>query len=371
MMVKEQQPTITELCRDLTCLQEKDIAILEQLSTSIGYMADLTGSDVFIDCMDKTGNMAVVVAQAKPNNGISNYQNTVLGQPALQENEPAVYRAFYSQMPVRDIKAVTQENRTVKQDVVPIQNDRGQVIGVLIRETDISQAVQREKKYRLLAQEREDRNDSLLSLSLNPELDENAAAMREIHHRVKNNLQMVASMLSIQSRRAPTPQTRRIFEENTSRVLSIAAIHDILTNTSMGDAVPLKPLIDKVRRNIQSLCGEHKAITITVTGDELIVDSSQATSIALVVNELITNSLGSAFEGRDSGRINVSLQAGSRYCTITVEDDGIGFDPANCSGIGLGLEIVSMTVRDKLGGTLRIQSSGSGTKVLFDFKIVP
>ncbi len=369
-MTIKQTPSLWQLCRSMTCLPEKDILRLEELAGSIGYMADLTGSDVFIDCMDNTGQTAVVVAQAKPNSASSNYLCTVLGQPALQENEPAVYRAFYTRMPVRDIKAVTQENRTVKQDVVPIHNDAGQVIGVLIRETDISQAVQREKKYRLLAQEREDRNDSLLSLSLNPEQDENAAAMREVHHRVKNNLQMVASILNIQSRKAPTPQTRRIFEENTSRVLSIAAIHDILTNTSRGDEVPLKPLIDKVRRNIQSICGEHKPITITVVGDDLVVDSSKATSIALVVNELITNCLDSAFEGRENGQILVSLQGGSRYCTITVEDDGIGFDTTSRSGNGLGLDIVRLTVRDKLGGNLRIQSGSGGTKVLFDFKIL-
>lgn len=369
-MTAAKQASLAELCRSLTRLPEKDIAQLDQLAGSIGYMADLTGSDMFIDCMDKTGQTAVVVAQAKPNNGASNYLCTVLGQTALQENEPAVYRAFSTQMPVRDIKAVTQESRTVKQDVVPVQNDAGQVIGVLIRETDISIAVQKEKKYRLLAREREDFNDTLLSLRLNPAQDESSAAMREIHHRVKNNLQMVASILNIQSRRAPTPQTRRIFEENTSRVLSIAAIHDILTNTDSGDEVALKPLIDKIRRNIQSICGERKPVTITVTGSDLVVDSSQATSIALVVNELITNCLDSAFTGRESGQITIFLQEGSRYHTITVEDDGVGFDPANRSGNGLGLDIVSLTVRDKLGGSVRIQSGSGGTKVLFDFKVL-
>lgn len=357
------------LCRQYTSLTESEIETLEEIQSKMEYIADLTGSDVFIDCMDKAGKTAIVVAQAKPNSASSNYAQIVLGQEALQKNEPAVYHAFSSGMPVRDIKAITQENRIVKQDAVPIKNSDGKIIAVLIREKDISRSVQREKKYQALAKQREDINDSFLSLKRNIEADEYQIATREIHHRVKNNLQMVASILNLQSRKTKNPELRKAFQDNTNRVLSIAATHDILTNVHTGDEVSLKPLIEKIRRNIQSIIGEGKAISIHVTGDDLTVSGDHATSIALVINELITNALKYGFEGREQGKITILLQGGSRYSTIIVEDDGVGFQPTERSGESLGLDIVALTVRDKLGGELRIQSGKDGTKVVFDYKV--
>lgn len=358
--------TLRELCWTYTALSGGDVDRLEEVAASMQYTADLTGADIFIDCLDRAGKTAIVVAHARPSGARSAYHRTVLGQEALREREPAVYHALGTGMVVRDLKAVTQEDKTVRQDAVPIRGEGERVIGVLIREQDISRTVTREKKYRELVRERESFTDSMLGLV--PAGDSHSVAMKEIHHRVKNNLQLVASILNIQARKTADPQMKRAFRENTGRVLSIAAIHDILTSTDHGDRVELRPLLEKIRRNLQSMTPQGQEIVISIRGDDIAVSSHKATSIALVVNELLTNAIEHGYEGRAGGTVTVTLLRGRETSTITVEDDGGGFSPGEKREDSLGLDIISLTVRDKLGGELQLQSGPGGTKAMFDFR---
>ena len=105
--------TIREICWEKTALSDAAVTRLEEVAASMQYTADLTGGDIFIDCMDRAGQTAIVVAHAKPRGMASAYHRAVVGQAALREKEPAVYHAFGTGMAVRDLKAVTQENRTV------------------------------------------------------------------------------------------------------------------------------------------------------------------------------------------------------------------------------------------------------------------
>jgi len=357
--------TLQTLCKNRTVLQASEVWQLEALSTQLQYIADLTGCDIFIDCMDKKSRHAFVLAEAKPKGGFSLYNKPVLGQVALPENEPAVYRSFQSGMTVRDLKAVTQENKSVKQNVTPIKNSEVKVIAVLVREKDVSRRLLNEKKLKQLSKEKEGRSSPILR----QEFDTSLIAMQEMHHRIKNNLQMVASILNLQARKAKDLEMRRAFKENIGRVLSIAAIHDILTNNRMGDVIDVKAIIEKIRRNLQSITESGQSITIVVEGDDLLVDADKGTAIALAVNELIINALEHGFEGRTAGTIRVSIREGNQYSTIEVSDDGTGFDLSKKGDQSLGLDLVSLTVREKLKGTFRLDSSVDGTKALFDFKL--
>ena len=117
------------------------------------------------------------------------YRSRVVGCYAKREDEPAVYRAMETKSPVRDIRAVTHEERTVRQDVVPISDDDGRLIGVLIGERDISDDIRQEQKYEALVR-RAEKGDFI---HVSPE----DAARREVHHRVKNHLQLIASIMNI------------------------------------------------------------------------------------------------------------------------------------------------------------------------------
>lgn len=130
------------------------------------------------------------------------------------QREPAVFHAIRLMAPVRDLKAITREDRVVRQNAVPIRGEGGCCIGVLIRERDISRDLLQEKKFQSLARSYEQEDLSLRS----PQPLRDDAALREIHHRVKNNLQLVASILNLQARRAPDSACRRLLGESDHRL---------------------------------------------------------------------------------------------------------------------------------------------------------
>ena len=217
--------TLKDICLGQTFLHGEDIARLEGVATVLPLIADLVQADVFIDCMDREG-VAVVAAQESPHSIEALYRKSVVGERAYSQWEPAVYLAFSTGQCRYDLKATTQEGRAVKQSVVPIRGLEGKVAAVLIAERDVSDDIRHERKYREMARAVESMSSS--SLALLP-AEEDLAAMREIHHRVKNNLQLVASILNMQARKAPDAATKKIFQENWNRVLSSAASQDILT----------------------------------------------------------------------------------------------------------------------------------------------
>ena len=355
---------LRKICQEHTLLTAENIAHLEQVETQLPLMAELTGGDVFIDCLTKEGKV-MVVAQARPSTLGSAYAQSVLGEFAQPENEPAVFQALQTGAPARDIKAVTQENRSVRQDVIPVIHE-GKCIAALIREKDITGALLQEKKFRTLTQTYENEDLSLRSSDV-PAQDK--TAMREIHHRVKNNLQLVASILNLQSRRCDDDFTKKILRENVGRVLSIASIHDILTkNEDDFREIDSLHLLEQLRKNLQSFVPDGKQIAISVTGTSAKLSADMASAVSLVVNELITNALGHAFEGRQSGCVSVTFNAGQLCHSVTVSDDGNGFDPARLRKGSLGLNLVEATVHDRLHGQLKIHSEAGGSRVSFDIK---
>lgn len=356
---------LEQICREQTALSPADVMKLKAVSEQLPLMAELDGGDVFIDCLTTDGRM-VVVAHGRPATTRSAYEKSVVGEYALPEKEPAVFHALELQAPVRDIKAITQENHTVRQSVVPLFGEGQRCIGLLIREQDISGDILQEKKFQRLAETYESEDLSLRSNRL-PAGDD--TALREVHHRVKNNLQLVASILNIQARRCGDEFTGKILRENVGRVLSIAAIHDILTkNREYSHEIDSLTLLEQLRKNLQSFVPEGKSISITVTGTSALLSADIASSVSLVVNELITNALEHAFPDRETGSIAVSFCPGQLFHTVTVSDNGVGFDVSAHRTGSLGLNIVDATVRDKLHGHLTVHSGPEGTRISFDLK---
>ena len=259
-----------------------------------------------------------------------------------------------------------QNGRVVRQDVLPLFGQDGEPIAVLIREKDVSETLSQARKYQELARDREENRPETYGP---PEGQSSQLVVREIHHRVKNNLQLVASLLNIQARQSQDPVLQKIFAEHTKRVLNIAAIHDMLTKTEAFDRIPLRALLGRITRELQTLVPEGKSIRLRVAGDDVTVSSDRATAVALVVNELLLNSLEHGYTERDRGTVTVSVYRGALYATVTVADDGCGFVQEGTED-SLGMTLVRMTVRDKLGGALRIQSApGRGTVSSFDVRL--
>ncbi|NLY84915.1 MAG: hypothetical protein GX077_00995 [Tissierellia bacterium] len=171
-------------------LSPEDIELIKEIANVMQYFANLIGSDLFIDCYNEDRKEAIVVAEAKPIGNPSLYTGSVIGEVASKDNEPAVYTALSTGMSVRDIRTLTQENKVVRQDVVPIKNKNNDVIAVLIREQDISESIQRKKKHKELIHTKEYLCEKLQKsygdiTPYSPSIDENRLLMKEIHHREK------------------------------------------------------------------------------------------------------------------------------------------------------------------------------------------
>ncbi|MDY2984584.1 MAG: histidine kinase N-terminal domain-containing protein [Synergistes jonesii] len=198
-----------------------------------------------------------------------------------------------------------------------------------------------------------------------------SVAIQEMHHRVKNNLQTIASLLRLQCRRARDMETQKVLQESMSRILSIAVTHELLSQVGI-DSVNIREVILNIKNNTLRYFSNiytDNIVEVQVEGDDFQVDADTSTSIALVVNELLQNSLEHAFLGkRQKGIVRISITHGSLYSSITVEDNGRGFNMKKAPGNTLGLSIVNALVKDKLDGSFSIVSTSRGTCATFEFK---
>lgn len=185
------------------------------------------------------------------------------------------------------------------------------------------------------------------------------ATIREVHHRVKNNLQTVAALLRLQARRMPSPESRRALLDAVARVTTIALVHESLSQESGEDVdfdAVCARLLDLARDTAASTPGPSGAPVIRQVGRFGTLPSGLATSLAMVLSELLLN----AAEHAGARRIEARVERAGSMLDVAVIDDGCGFDPAKTSG--LGLQIVRALVAEQLAGALDFEHS-RGTAV--------
>lgn len=190
------------------------------------------------------------------------------------------------------------------------------------------------------------------------------ATIREIHHRVKNNLQTVAALLRLQARRLRVPEGREALEEAVRRVGSIAIVHETLSHAP-EEFVDFDDIADRVIAMAGEVSAPEAKVVPRRTGTFGILPAAVATPLAMVLTELLQNAVQHGFANR-SGRIDVTVERGDERLDVTVSDDGeglpAGFD-MEVSG-NLGLQIVRTLVVAELSGRLEIEPrEGGGTEV--------
>lgn len=194
------------------------------------------------------------------------------------------------------------------------------------------------------------------------------AMVQEIHHRVKNNLQTIASLLRIRSRRVEHEETRQILTESINRILSVAVVHEFLSQHE-GQTINLRDVATRIMGQVrESILDPTKEIVFHVEGPAIFLPPQQTTICALVINELLLNSLEHGFDGRTQGNVTIRLEDEGDYVVINIEDNGAGlpenFDLHNNSS--LGLRIVQTVVQQDLHGQFEMHD-GDGVAAVVAF----
>jgi predicted ATPase/two-component sensor histidine kinase len=203
----------------------------------------------------------------------------------------------------------------------------------------------------------------------NASLAEKESLLREVHHRVKNNLQLISSMLSLQAHRVTDPAVSELFAESRNRVRSMALVHDNLYRAGNFARIAMASHVSTLCAQLArayGLAGQRVELTTAVSDVHL--EMSQAVSCGLIINELVSNSLKHAFEGGRPGTIRVELRCDDGTNVLTVADNGVGlaaeFDFGTTNTLGLRL------VRDlteQLHGKVAI-ARGVGTTFTIAFR---
>lgn len=461
-----------DLCQQYTELSDEDIVLLEKMETQLPFIAELNETDIFIDALTSNGVDAIVLAWARPEKH-SLYGHSVVGEIAYATREPAVYQTFSTGEMVRNVRGVSQEGVPIAQTVVPLRNDQGRVVGVLIMEKDISEEIRQEAKVEFLSEAADQLSNTLMALSMTGssweewlgnglfvlnnrgavtyanrnaarmyrqhcggeplggelmnrlscrtieelvekmndpmefefgsacflfqahpllaygglsgcvlsmqdvselrrkerELNVQGALIREIHHRVKNNLQNVVALLRLQMSRSQSSIVQTEFNTCINRIMSISQVHDVFAHQNW-DSIDLKDLAKYIMQKlIESFSLPEQRINASVQGQSIRIDAAQAVPLALVLNELVTNSLKHGIKTDAYGEISVLVEEAGGNTHIVVADSGheLSANWAQDKKNSMGLYIVKLLICEQLKGVFRLERCGGSTVATISF----
>ena len=192
--------------------------------------------------------------------------------------------------------------------------------------------------------------------------------LKEIHHRVKNNLEMVSSLLSLQSAQLDDPNVTEAIQKSRQRVQSMSMIHQKLYQGKSLAAIEMRDYFINLGNYLISSYGAEERVTLECNMNQLELDVDMAIPIGLIVNELFTNAMKYAFPGNRKGKITVHLIEVDDVLELTVKDNGIGKPEENShQGTGFGTQLIALLTR-QLDGKMQLNVS-KGTMVYFEFQL--
>jgi two-component system, sensor histidine kinase PdtaS len=269
-------------------------------------------------------------------------------------DQDAVDAALAARLPVTE--EVERGDTSILIRAIPLL-DTGDAVGALVLMRDVTDLRRRDRM--------------LLSKD---------ATIREIHHRVKNNLQTIAALLRLQGRRLASEEAQEAIEESERRIRSIAIVHETLSRDA-GDVVRFGDVVKPLVRTVEETVSTPDAtLRFEVSGDAGNLRGDVATALAVVLNELMQNAVDHAFPrdgaGPTEGSVHVRLARLGSELVVEVIDDGVGLPPGFTveSSKGLGLSIVQALVNGELGGSMELGPSArdtGGTHVTLRVPLAP
>jgi len=275
----------------------------------------------------------------------------ILEDKAAEFHEKHFRRVLKGEQQVYDWELeVSGELVYIQTNVSPIRIESGKIIGIVGIGRNITKLKRAQKE-------------------LARSLREKNILLSEIHHRVKNNMAIISSLLTLQSDRQMDPVTREIFIDTDNRVRSMALLHEIVYERSNLAEIDMKELLERLIRLLsESLERKDREIYITLESDEIPLDMNRSIPFTLLVNELVSNAYKHAFESSGKGTVHVCFTQQNGTLELKIQDNGKGVNDIEKlhNPESFGYTIVQGLVR-QLRGTIRFQNGGDGLAVMVRF----
>jgi len=236
--------------------------------------------------------------------------------------------------------------------IAPIKDEKGKIINYLAVKKDITEQRQAEE-------------------IIKASLEEKETLLQEVHHRVKNNMQVITSLLQLQFNNIENIQIKEALKESQSRVYAMSAVHETLHGAKNLSKIDLKNYISKITNSIfQTYSTDLQKVKLKSDIETSAISINQAYPLGLIINELISNSLKYAFPDDKKSEISVTMKKLDKELELTVVDNGVGI-PADLDwkhSKSLGLKLVRTLVENQLDGSIDMDSK-NGTKFTIKFNI--
>jgi PAS domain S-box-containing protein len=247
-----------------------------------------------------------------------------------------------------EIVAVTGEHKFIQQTAFLIKTEKGNRVGATFR--DVTERRESEEKIRSALEEKE-------------------SLLREVHHRVKNNLQAMIALMRMQSQQIQDEATRQFLRELEGQARTMALVYEQLYQSENLARVEMAPYLEQLTSNILEAFGKNRDLELKLN-ISAILDVAEAMPCGLIVNELFTNSLKYAFPPgfKDRPTVTIDLHQEGKTCHLTVSDNGVGLPPDLDlrSTRTLGLHLVHLWATHQLGGTLEVtEKPGAAISISF------
>jgi len=195
--------------------------------------------------------------------------------------------------------------------------------------------------------------------------DEKKAVIKEIHHRIKNNLQVVISLLRMQSSKVKDEKVVDMFKETQKRILSMALLHEKMQQDDDYKGIDVQEHFKSLISGLVKSYAVEKEINVAIDINQLDLGMETLTPLGLIVNELITNSLKYAFENKNNGLITVQIkQLDGQSFEMLIGDDGVGFNPKEKPS-GLGTKLIGIFIKQLNGTITLLNQPGTVYKIIF------
>jgi PAS domain S-box-containing protein len=266
---------------------------------------------------------------------------------------------------IREYSRPSKGKRWIQLDRIPYVDADGNIVGIISFNQDITQRKLAEEKLAEASRQLEATNEELRSAIANKD-----ALLKEVHHRVKNNLMVISSLLNLQMKRTGDEVAYETLRESDSRIMSMATIHELVLQSGEYASIDCVSYISNLVPNIRNSLGPYKKdVRLTVDIQPgIAIDMNQAVYLGLIINELVSNSFKHAFTGVEKCEITISCRGSEDQVQLSIRDSGIGIPDEVDIDLpsSLGLQLVTILVK-QLKGTIKYERD-KGSKFTIAFR---